>query len=585
MLNRKQIINIAVILLIVIVTFIIIRSLYKKDVIEKVALERMVMPGLISDYHATYENDCYECHAPFSKESQDDKCIFCHKEVGNDLIKKSGYHGRFEQIAEMKCKSCHTEHKGRDAVLVLLDKETFDHNLTDYALVEAHASISVSCEACHETGKKCRDVKMECFSCHEKDDIHRGQLGQMCKDCHTETSFKNASFDHSKGEFSLEGKHKEVACDLCHPDYRYKNTPETCITCHLINDNHDSKPDEKCERCHNSIDGWNKFSFDHSKETKFVLKDRHAELKCNSCHIRTIFKEKPGLKCIDCHKDDDIHRGRTGPECKKCHDSIKWRQVKFDHDKDTDFKLLGKHKDVSCAACHKGSLSEKVLDVMCIDCHRSDDIHQGQLGISCDLCHNISEWGEQIKFEHDLTQFPLIGIHAVTPCGECHLSSAFKEDLKKDCFSCHRHDDGHELKLGTYCASCHNPNGWRLWEFDHDSQTEFKLEGSHVGLKCQTCHRRPMEKKLEIFSTCYSCHKDKDIHLGRFGEHCDWCHNAKEFVAISNFHEIPKQGKLEAIEKNCYTCHEDDDIHYGSYSRLCDRCHTVESFLKLKINN
>jgi hypothetical protein len=148
MLNRKQIINTAVILLIVAVTFIIIRSIYKKDVIE-----RMVMPGLISNYHATYENDCYECHAPFSKESQDDKCISCHKEVGKDLTKKSGYHGRFEQIAEMKCKSCHTEHKGRDAVLVLLDKETFDHNFTDYALVGAHDSISVSCEACHETGK------------------------------------------------------------------------------------------------------------------------------------------------------------------------------------------------------------------------------------------------------------------------------------------------------------------------------------------------------------------------------------------------------------------------------------------------
>ena len=54
-----------------------------------------------------------QCHSPFSKESQDDKCISCHEEVGEDLIKKSGYHGRFEQIAKMKCKSCHTEHKGR----------------------------------------------------------------------------------------------------------------------------------------------------------------------------------------------------------------------------------------------------------------------------------------------------------------------------------------------------------------------------------------------------------------------------------------------------------------------------------------
>ena len=577
--------KIVVIILIVATTFFIIQSIYKKDVVEKGVLEKMVLPGLVSDYHSKFENDCYVCHAPFSKESQNDKCISCHEEVGEDLLKKTGYHGRFEQVSEMKCKSCHTEHKGRNAVLVLLDKETFDHKFTDYTLVGAHAGISVDCKDCHEVGEKYRDAKVECFNCHEKDDIHKGRLGPKCKDCHKETSFENASFAHNEVGFFLEGKHKETACGLCHPDARYKNTPEACIACHLINDIHDSKPDEECGRCHNSIDGWKKFYFDHSKETKFVLKDGHAMLKCNSCHPRTIFKEKPGLECFGCHKDDDIHKGRTGPECEKCHDSIKWRQVNFDHGRDTNFKLLGKHKNTTCIACHKDSSSKNELDTTCIGCHRSDDIHLGQLGVDCDICHNVNEWGEQIKCEHDRTQFPLIGQHTVIPCGECHLSSTFKEDLKMDCFSCHRLDDEHNLKLGPYCADCHNPNGWRLWEFDHNNQTEFKLEESHAGLKCLTCHRKPMWKKVEVSNTCYSCHKDKDVHLGRYGEDCDWCHNMKEFKAINNFHKISKQGELLAIEKSCYTCHESDDVHYGSYGSLCDRCHTVESFFELKIDN
>ena len=581
--------KIAVIILIVATTVFIIRSIYKSDVAEKDVLEEMVMPGLVSDYHAKFENDCSACHSPFSKESQNDKCTFCHNEIGKDLIKKSGYHGRFEQVSAMKCKSCHTEHKGRDAVLVLLDRETFDHKFTDYTLVGAHAGISVGCEDCHEVGEKYRNVKVECFNCHEKDDIHKGRLGQTCKDCHKETLFKNASFDHSGAGFSLEGKHKEAACGLCHPDESYKNTPEACIACHLINDIHDSKPDEECGRCHNSINSWSKYNFDHSKETKFDLKDRHAMLKCNSCHLRTIFKESPGLKCFDCHKDDDIHKGRTGPECEKCHDSIKWRNVKFDHDKDTEFKLLGKHKNATCMACHKDSSSDKNLDITCNSCHRSNDVHQGKLGLNCEICHNVNEWGDQVKFEHDLTQFPLIGQHAITPCGECHLSSTFKENLEIDCFSCHQLDDGHELKLGMSCAGCHNPNGWRLWEFDHNSQTEFKLEGSHAGLKCQTCHREPMEKKVELTNTCYSCHKDKDVHLGRFGrfgEHCDLCHlNVNEFQIVGNFHKISRQGELAFIEKDCYTCHEVDDFHYGSYGRLCGRCHVVESFFKLKTEN
>ena len=33
----------------------------------------MVMPGLVSNYHANYENDCNECHSSFDKESQDNE--------------------------------------------------------------------------------------------------------------------------------------------------------------------------------------------------------------------------------------------------------------------------------------------------------------------------------------------------------------------------------------------------------------------------------------------------------------------------------------------------------------------------------
>ena len=163
-----------------------------------------------------------------------------------------------------------------------------------------------------------------------------------------------------------------------------------------------------------------------------------------------------------------------------------------------------------------------------------------------------------------------------------------KRGLKIDCFSCHQQDDGHEQKLGTHCANCHNPNGWMLWEFDHNIQTEFKLEGSHEGLSCQLCHRESMEKKVEVSNDCYSCHKEHDVHLGRFGrfgEQCNLCHNAKEFKTINKFHTTSRQENLRGIEEDCITCHVYDDIHSSKYGRLCDRCHTVESFLELKIVN
>ena len=50
-----------------------------------------------------------------------EKCLDCHKEVASDVRGKMGYHGR---IAERECRTCHTEHRGRDAKVVLLDEKT-----------------------------------------------------------------------------------------------------------------------------------------------------------------------------------------------------------------------------------------------------------------------------------------------------------------------------------------------------------------------------------------------------------------------------------------------------------------------------
>ena len=51
-----------------------------------------------------------------------------------------------------------------------------------------------------------------------------------------------------------------------------------------------------------------------------------------------------------------------------------------------------------------------------------DDVHKGQVGKKCERCHNQSGWTKEVFFDHDLARFPLIGIHAITPCEECHLS-------------------------------------------------------------------------------------------------------------------------------------------------------------------
>jgi Zn finger protein HypA/HybF involved in hydrogenase expression len=138
---------------------------------------------------------------------------------------------------------------------------------------------------------------------------------------------------------------------------------------------------------------------------------------------------------------------------------------------------------------------------------------------------------EDVRFDHELTSFPLIGQHAVVGCESCHLSSQFKE-AKSDCYSCHKEDDVHKLGLGTDCDRCHNPNDWLIWEFDHDN-TDFKLKDAHQEIHCHTCHYKPMEEEDDRNQyQCADCHLIDDVHSGNFGPDCGKCHSQKNFREV-----------------------------------------------------
>jgi hypothetical protein len=95
-------------------------------------LESVLRPGELVQGHAKWEEECTQCHVRFDRAAQDGCCMDCHKDVGQDVReRKAGYHGRLKPQA---CRSCHTDHKGRDARIVDLDKKSFDHKQTDYVL-------------------------------------------------------------------------------------------------------------------------------------------------------------------------------------------------------------------------------------------------------------------------------------------------------------------------------------------------------------------------------------------------------------------------------------------------------------------
>jgi len=362
-------------------------------------MEKILSPGPLTAKHAKLENDCAKCHSSFDKSKQNSLCLSCHKEVANDIDKHQGLHGSGIASQGKKCSSCHTEHKGRDFDIRQLDKASFNHNrLTDFPLVASHANPKVTCESCHGSYKDYYLTPRDCFSCHKEKDSHDGRLGQDCSICHKPTVWKDASFDHNK----------------------------------------------------------------------------------------------------------------------------------------TYFKLQGRHQKLSCLECHKDNSGRMKIDTSCYSCHQKDDVHQGLQKARCEFCHNQNEWKKATKFDHGLTSFPLIGQHQGKSCKLCHASLNFS-NADTACISCHRSKDYHKGSLGEDCEKCHNPNGWKKWEFDHNTQTVFKLEGSHTGLECGACHKKPMMKGGRPSSSCYSCHDNDDVHGGRFGETCENCHTVESFRKVAMY--------------------------------------------------
>ncbi len=486
-------------------------------------IEKLLMPGPLISGHAKYENACKNCHQPMGHVSQRTLCLDCHKKINQDIVSKQGFHAKNPAAKEQECRSCHTDHIGRKAKTVLLNQQAFDHDLTDFSLKGHHQQLE--CQACHTRGKKFRSAPHACVACHKKEDVHHGEQGKQCQDCHNENQWSKTRFNHNKTKFKLRGKHLKTDCLACHVTQSYTQAPTQCIACHKVNDVHNRSLGTQCQDCHNES-RWSSVHFDHNK-THYPLTGKHQHVACHACHTTNSLKEKLPKTCIGCHASDDIHSGRNGQKCQQCHTTQNWK-TKFNHNK-TDFPLHGAHKNIPCLTCHQGALYKQQLPTQCFSCHQQDDVHQQSQGKDCQRCHNESSWQKNILFDHDITHFPLVGLHASVSCDECHISEHFKETQSR-CIACHKADDIHKTTLGQQCAQCHNPGGWAFWQFNHDKQTQFKLTGKHRNLACHACHTQPVKaNELKLPNSCISCHRKDDVHQGQFGQNCQHCHDTDSF--------------------------------------------------------
>jgi hypothetical protein len=487
-------------------------------------LEGLLMPGPLSAAHSKLESDCTNCHNRSNRAQQAQLCSACHKDVAADIQGKRGFHGRRPEIAAAQCNACHSEHLGRNARITPAAAREFDHTKTDFQLEGAHRGAD--CAGCHVAGRKFRDAPTACVDCHRKAEPHEGKLGTDCAACHGNARWSEVRFDHAKTHFALQGAHTETPCTACHAQNRWKATPMACASCHTPDDVHRGQRGTACADCHTQV-SWRDARFDHEKDAGFALLGKHKSAACTSCHRSGRFEDKLPRDCAGCHAAVDSHAGRMGSKCETCHDVTSWKSTHFVHERDTKFTLQGAHAKLQCHSCHVSAVTQRKPDQACVACHRAVDAHGGALGRQCENCHGTTAWRQDVRFDHDLTDYPLLGQHVAVPCASCHSSLKFKA-AGSSCIDCHKADDVHRGNLGKACADCHSPNAWNIWQFDHKKESGFELSGAHARLQCNSCHRRPAGE-ARLGRDCASCHATDDVHLGQFGRRCDSCHSTISF--------------------------------------------------------
>lgn len=142
----------------------------------------------------------------------------------------------------------------------LVESFEFDHAAeTGVPLEGAHAHAS--CLRCHnDRGPVETFAARGCAGCHE--DLHRGQLGGACTDCHSEQSWRPVGQleMHRRTRFPLTGVHASTSCRSCHPGSEvgiFAPTPIECVDCHRADLAAATNPDhfalgyvDRCDRCH-----------------------------------------------------------------------------------------------------------------------------------------------------------------------------------------------------------------------------------------------------------------------------------------------------------------------------------------------
>jgi thioredoxin reductase/ferredoxin len=289
-------------------------------------------------------------------------------------------------------------------------------------------------------GVRLRPPHGRCATCHTDahgGQLVRRPDGGACGSCHSAQGFAPSTFaaaQHDSTRLPLAGRHAEVACAACHAAKRaglpapagaasagragfvFALGETRCEQCHR--DPHRGRYAERgarpapdgCAGCHD-VRRFRPSRVDLAlhRDLGYALEGAHRAVPCADCHREMAGAagraaapgaslllatagaaaggadlpfDSPRRDCAACHERHSPHGGQFaarpgGGACDACHGVEAFRPAgRFDHNRDTAFKLGGKHAGVPCARCHperkidgKPRVIYRGIPTRCEGCH------------------------------------------------------------------------------------------------------------------------------------------------------------------------------------------------------------------------
>jgi hypothetical protein len=371
--------------------------------------DRMWNPGHIMLAHQPIENQCAACHEVAFQHVKNRACLECHAKVGSHVAADATPTALF---SDMRCTSCHTEHKGvktthRDDDRFCVDCHRDIHgkatgadsmNVSDFAL--AHPAFRLTIAEGEATRRVRQDAKapitqrshlkfphavhldpkgvkspskgrvqLDCASCHQPDASRRMfepiSMAKHCQECHRleiEPAVTSREVPHGKPADAV------AMIDEFYATLALRGVPDSFQKAFGV-------PGEGLLRRAGASEGERQDALRlATRKAHQVAADLFEVRVCHTCH--EVLREAPATA---------IPSWKIAP----VRTTNRWMPAaRFDH---------RSHLQTKCAECHDVAHSKSGNDVAmpgiesCRECHGGSHPQSGKVTSNCLLCHDFHE--------------------------------------------------------------------------------------------------------------------------------------------------------------------------------------------------